>query len=77
MNHKKSIVINCIQLILSRHCLPDGTIDKKELFSVLAERVGRIVVEDKGALVRELRKDGIIIDESPNQFKIKMKILGS
>ena len=75
MKNNHSIIINCIHLIISRHCFPDGTIDKKNMFSILAERVGKVVVENKGALVRELRKEGIIIDESPNQFKIKVKVL--
>ena len=72
-NHKRKreVVFKCIHLILARHCLPDGTLERQKLFSVMAERIGKAVVENKTDLILQLKREGIIIDESKSEFKIK------
>ena len=74
MNHNKSIVLRCIHVILVRHCLPDGTIDRNKLFPVIAERIGRQAIENKTALVQELKKADIIKDENKFGFKVNMNL---
>jgi hypothetical protein len=74
MNHKRTIVSKCIHVILSRHCLPDGTIDRNKLFSVIAERISHIAIENKTELIKELKKDNIIIDENKFGFKVNMNL---
>jgi len=71
---KYSIVIGLIHLRLLNKADPAGRIERRRLFEIIAERLGRIPDNKKEDIVRELEENKIIIDSDKISFKIN-KIL--
>lgn len=71
---KRSVIIKKIHVMIARRTTPDGRIDRKKLFEVMAERIGRIQEEDRHALVRELKDHGLILDSDRFSFQIAKEI---
>lgn len=65
-----SIVLKCIHVVLSRKSNPDGSIDRKKLFEILAETY-HIPKEDRFAVARELQRCGVIVDNDKFTYTVK------
>lgn len=56
--------------MLLKRATPDGKIERKKLFEVIAERIGKIPGEDREAVVKELESHGVIRASDKFSFTI-------
>lgn len=63
-----SVIIKKIGVMLIKRTTPDGKIERKKLFEVISERIGKIPDEDRKAVVRELKDQGLIVDSDKFSF---------
>ena len=74
MNKQVPVITRCLHVILIRRCTPDGKIDRRRLFEIIAERVGKIAEHDKNKVVKELEECGVILESDKCSFVLNMSV---
>jgi len=65
------IIFKRIHRMLLKRADPEGRIERRKLFEVIAERVGRIEEKERNVLVFELQTYGIISRQDKLSFTIQ------
>ena len=66
----KSIIVKKIHKMIINKTDPSGRIERKKLFRIIAERVGKLEGNDKKLVVLELMSVGVIKDYDKFSFMI-------
>lgn len=70
MELKKSVILQKLHVMLLKRAGPDYKIERKRLFEIISERLGRIPEDSKKKVVTELEESGIILSSDKFSFEI-------